>query len=183
MATAAGQRKYRQGYQTMPNAAYDGSAVRRLEREEVLQPRPRTRERQRELARPKIKAREAGSVSLFAVTGFAAVAVFAVLLLFSLVELNTLSSDVVSMRRQMVELQSEEAVLRAQYEMCYDLGTIEENVLNSGTMVKPQGGQMIYVDLSEPDTVTRYGDESKPGLAGLLDSAMGVLANLVEYFN
>lgn len=183
MATSAEQRRYRQRYGTVTGGAYDGTAVRRLEREEVLQPRPRTRERQRELERPKIRVREAGGVSLFAVTGVAAVAVFAVLLLFSMVELNTLSSDMVSIRNQVAVLQSEEAVLRAQYEMCYDLSTIEENVLSSGAMVKPQEGQMIYVDQSEPDVVTRYGEENRPGLAGLLDSARGVLANLMEYFN
>ena len=54
--------------------------------------------------------------------GFAAVAVFAVLLLFSFVELNSLSADMVTMEREMVELKSEEAVLRAQYELSYDLG-------------------------------------------------------------
>lgn len=185
MAAMAKVRENRQGYRTMPNAVYDGSAVRRLEREEVLQPRPRTRtrERRQELVRPKVQVREAGAVSLFAVTGFAAVAVFAVLLLFSFVELNALSADMVTMEREMVTLKSEEAVLRAQYELSYDLGTIEQNVLDSGAMVKPQSSQMIYVNLSEPDTVKRFDREAQSGLAGLIESAKGVLSGVVEYFN
>ena len=48
----------------------------------------------------------------FAVVGFLAVGVFAVLLLFSYVQLTTISQQVVEPRSEMTALQSEEAKLR-----------------------------------------------------------------------
>lgn len=64
--------------------AYDGSAIRAPGRESTLQPRPKARPRTREqaLTRTKVQVREAGEVSPFAVIGFAAVGVFAALLIF-----------------------------------------------------------------------------------------------------
>ena len=80
--------------------------------------------------------------------------VFAVLLLFSYVQLTTISQQVVELRSEMTALQSEEAKLRTAYELSYDLSSIEETMTASGAMVRPQNGQVVYVDLSEPDTVT-----------------------------
>ena len=63
--------------------AYDGNAARVLEGGEILAPRPQVRPRERAISRPQIQVREAGKVSLFAVVGFLAVAVFAALVLMS----------------------------------------------------------------------------------------------------
>lgn len=48
---------------------------------------------------------------MFAVTGFLAVGLLAVLLLFSYVKLNAISDQVVDLRSQMTTLRSEEAKL------------------------------------------------------------------------
>lgn len=41
----------------------------------------------------------------------------------------------------------------------------------SGAMVRPQNGQVVYVDLSEPDTVTFFNqDEAVAGLDGMFES-------------
>ena len=108
------------------NYQYDGSAVRVAQEEEDLQPQPRVRPRERELARPKVAVRPAGKVSLFAVTGFGAVAVLAVLILMSYIQLTTISNQVVSLNSEMTQLRGEEATLRARYELAYDLGAIEK---------------------------------------------------------
>ena len=65
-AVARRERRYRTGRTAYgPDlTAYDGSAARVLEREEVLQPRPQVRPRERAVARPKVRVREAGQVSL-----------------------------------------------------------------------------------------------------------------------
>ena len=77
MATAVRRRNIRYSkYDTVPYEAYDGSAARQLEREEVLQPRPVVRPRERAVVRPRVRVREAGAVSPFAVVGFLAVGVF-----------------------------------------------------------------------------------------------------------
>ena len=175
MATAVKRRSRYTNYSRVPYDAYDGSAARQLQREEVLRPRP--------MVRPRVRVREAGLVSLFAVVGFLAVGVFAVLLLFSYVQLTTISQQVVELRSEMTALQSEEAKLRTAYELSYDLSSIEETMTASGAMVRPQNGQVVYVDLSEPDTVTFFNqDEAAAGLDGMFESVKSIASEIVAYF-
>ena len=69
MATAVKRKLRYDPYGEVTAAAYDGSAARQLQREEVLQPRPLVRPRERAVARPRVRVREAGAVSPFAVAG------------------------------------------------------------------------------------------------------------------
>ena len=182
MATAVKRRSRYTNYSRVPYDAYDGSAARQLQREEVLRPRPMVRPRERAVVRPRVRVREAGLVSPFAV-GFLAVGVFAVLLLFSYVQLTTISQQVVELRSEMTALQSEEAKLRTAYELSYDLSSIEETMTASGAMVRPQNGQVVYVDLSEPDTVTFFNqDEAAAGLDGMFESVKSIASEIVAYF-
>ena len=175
MATAVKRRSRYTNYSRVPYDAYDGSAARQLQREEVLRPRP--------MVRPRVRVLEAGLVSPFAVVGFLAVGVFAVLLLFSYVQLTTISQQVVELRSEMTALQSEEAKLRTAYELSYDLSSIEETMTASGAMVRPQNGQVVYVDLSEPDTVTFFNqDEAVAGLDGMFESVKSIASEIVAYF-
>lgn len=165
--------------------AYDGSAVRVPRREEELrrrpQPKQRERVRQQELTRTQVKVREAGQVAPFAVVGFLAVAVFAVLLLTSYVQYTVLNNEMVSLRSEMSTLQKENATLSAQYEKVFDMDTIEAAV--GGTMIRPTNEQVVYLDLSEPDTVVVYGEEAGGnGILGALKGAGAVLGEIVEYF-
>lgn len=188
MANTARQRKYYDPYRNA-SYAYDGSAARVLEPEEereVVLPRPRPRPQRRvdprseQLTRPTVEVREAGHVSLFAVTGFAAIAVMAVLILMSIVQLNAISDEVVSMESRMSTLLSEEETLLARYEMAYDLGAIESAVTAEGTMSRPQPGQIIYVDLTEPDSVVLYQQEDgNEGFFSVLEDWVG---SILAYF-
>lgn len=184
MATAVKRRK-RSKYDTVPYDLYDGSAARQLRQEEVLQPRrPMVRPRERTLARPKIRVREAGAVSPFAVVGFLAVAAFSVLLLLSYVQLAVISDQVVGLRSELTTLKTEEAKLRAQYELAYDLDAIEESLTAGNTMVKPQNGQVIYVDLSEPDSVTYFEETGgATGLGGAVEELQSIITQIMEYFS
>ena len=180
MATAVKRRSRYTNYSRVPYDAYDGSAARQLQREEVLRPRPMVRPRERAVVRPRVRVREAGLVSPFAVVGFLAVGVFAVLLLFSYVQLTTISQQVVELRSEMTALQSEEAKLRTAYELSYDLSSIEETMT---ARVRPQNGQVVYVDLSEPDTVTFFNqDEAAAGLDGMFESVKSIASEIVAYF-
>ena len=135
------------------------------------------------MVRPRVRLREAGAVSPFAVVGFLAVGVFAVLLLFSYARLMTISQQVVALNSEMTTLQSEEAKLRAQYELAYDLDAIEESLTASGTMVEPQNGQVVYVDLSEPNTVRLFQEEDgASGLEGMFQSVRSIAEEIVTYF-
>ena len=107
MAQAAKQKRY-DPYRGS-GTAYDGSAVRVLEGQEVRQPKPQVRPRPKRqaAARPKVRIREAGAYSPFAVCGFAAAAFMAVLILVCYAHLTALSNEVVSLGNQ-VEERSEE---------------------------------------------------------------------------
>ena len=149
--------------------AYDGSAVRAPRREEEAYRRPRPEEQehlsQQELTRTQVQTREAGQVAPFAVVGFLAVAVFAVLLLLSYVQFTVLSDEMVTLRSQLTALGTESATLSAQYEKVFDMETLEKAV--GDTMVRPSGEQVVYLDLSRPDTVTVYTAQN----SGMLDRA------------
>lgn len=180
MAAQAGRRSTR--YEVYGNVAYDpvweGGAVAAPapERQEVLQPRPKVRPRERTLARPRVQVREAGAVSPLAVIGFLAVGVMAVLLLVSCVKLAVLNDETVQLRSELADLKDEEAKLLTRYELAYDWQTMEETLTADGSMVKPDSSQMVVLDLSEPDSVVVY-DQSggASGLLGKLESALSGL--------
>lgn len=191
MATAAAAKRsrYSSPRATYGSVAYDLDYAERTARplrggEEVLQPRPMVRPRERAVARPRIKTREAGKVSLFAVVGFLAVGVFAVLLIMSCIQLNTYSDEIAGLKTELSSLQSEETKLRTQYELAFDLASIETAVTSNGSMVKPQSGQILYMDLSEPDSVVVFHDKETPveGAGGLWAGVQEILGNMVEYF-
>ena len=162
--------------------AYDGSAARVLEQEEVLQPKPKVRPRQKTVARPQVQVRSAGKVSPFAVLGFAAVTVLAALIIAGYVQLSTISAQAAELNSELSQLKSEEATLRARYELAYDLGAIESAVTSDGSMSRPQAGQMVYVDLTEPDSVVRYGQTEEQPSGGILESVEEVVGSLLAYF-
>ncbi len=162
---------------------YDGTAVRVPQWGEELQQRrrPRAWEREQALTRTQVQVREAGQVAPFAVAGFLAVAVMAALLVFSYVQLTVANGEMTALRSQLNTLQTEHATLTAQYEKVFDMATIEAAV--GDTMVRPTGDQVIYIDLSEPDTVEVYGKETAyRGPLGALKSAGEVLGEIFEYF-
>ena len=176
MATAQRTNRSYDPYRNM-SVAYDGSAARVLRGGEVVAPRPKVRPRTQELTRPHVETRPAGKVSPFAVVGFAAVLALAVCILMNYVTLSSLASEVVDLNTQLTQLRSEEATLLARYELAYDLGAIESAVTADGSMSRPQPGQMIYVDLTEPDSVTVYNQAETPGFwDGVEEFIGGILA-------
>ena len=165
--------------------AYDGSAVRAPRKEEELRrapaPYPKRREQVRRQQRAKVRVRQAGAVAPFAVIGFLAVAVFAAMLMVSYAQLTVANDEMVSLRRELSDLKSENATLTAQYEKVFDLATIQEVV--GDTMVRPTGDQVVYIDLSEPDTVTVYQDSGGSSeIQVLVDGIGNVFFSIVEYF-
>lgn len=164
--------------------AYEGNTVRAPRREEELRrapaPRPERREQVRRHERARAEVRPAGAVAPFAVVGFLAVAVFAVMLITSYARLTMVNDEMMDLRSQLSELQSENVTLSAQYEKVFDLDTIQEAV--GDTMVRPTRDQVVYIDLSAPDTVTVFREESVSGLQSILDGVGKVLDGIVEYF-
>lgn len=154
-------RQYRQDnntYRVSGSAAYqpdyDGSAARvRRPRPEV---RPQVQPRRQPAPRPRVQVRPAGTVSLLAVVGFAAVAVCAVLLLIANARLMVLNDETVSLRAQLESLQAEEATLLARRDKALDLDAIESGLVASGAMVQPQPSQITYINADRPDSVVKF---------------------------
>jgi len=154
-------RQYHQNgstYRVIGSAAYqpeyDGPAVRvRRPHPEV---RPQVQPRRQPTPRPRVQVRPAGTVSLLAVVGFAAVAVCAVLLLIANARLMVLNDETVRLRTQLDSLQTEEATLLARRDKALDLDAIESELVASGTMVQPQPSQITYINADQPDSVVKY---------------------------
>ena len=164
---------------------YEGNTARVPRREEELRrapaPYPQRKQQVRKRERAKIQVRQAGTVAPFAVIGFLAVALFAAMLVTSYAQLTVANDEMVSLRRELSDLQSENVTLSAQYEKVFDLATIQEAV--GDTMIRPTNDQVVYIDLSAPDTVTVYHDKGgDPGLRDLLNGVHEVLDGIIEYF-
>lgn len=181
---AADRRRNTTAYRTYGSTAYapayDGNAVRAPRREEELHwvPPSQPKKQVRRHERAKVKVRQAGAVAPFAVIGFLMVAVFAVMLMISCAQLMVANNEMVSLRKELSGLKEENITLSAQYEKVFDLDTIQKAV--GDTMVRPTGDQVVYIDLSEPDTVTVYQEPSVG--ESLLESVKDVFSSIIEYF-
>lgn len=179
---AAQARRKSTRYEVYGNVAYDpvweGGAVAAPapERQQVLRPRPKVRPRERTMARPRVQVREAGAVSPFAVIGFLAIGVMAVLLLINCVNLAVINDEAVQLRSELSDLKEEEAKLLTQYELAYDWQAIEAELTADGSMVKPGSSQMVVLDLSEPDSVIVY--DQTDDASGFLEKIGGTLTDL-----
>ena len=88
----------------------------------------------------------------------------------------------VSLRSELDSLKTEESKLMARYDLAFDLSAIEAQVTADGSMTKPQSGQIVMLDMSEPDTVVRYRAEGETEKSGLLDKTKEILSGFQAYF-
>ena len=157
---------------------------RRLRREQEHE------QRQEEFIRPpqpKMQRRAAPArrqrerVSPGAVCGFLALAVMVALLILCRAQLTELSAGVVSMQKELAELEDEHTALLTTYEKTYDLATIKEAAAAAG-MSKPSASQIYYIDLSESDSVVVYQQENASVLSRVFTSLGQGVCAVVEYF-
>lgn len=161
--------------------AYEGNVVRSPRRKEEQWNLPKRAPKRQPVARPQVEVRQAGQVAPFAVVGFLAVGVFAVLLLLSYLQLHMLSESVGSLRNQLGELQAQNASLSAQYEQVFDMEHLEAAV--GSTMIRPTADQITYIDMSRPDSVILHGKAPVfEGAAGAVQGAQELFSGLFEYF-
>lgn len=172
-------------YETFGSAAYQpeyerGSAApaRRAPQAEPVR-RPRVQPRTRTVARPQVEVRPQGAVAPFAIAGFMAVLLCALLLVMSSAQLAMVNDETVTLRSTLSELQAEEKVLTAQYELAYDLTAIEEMLTADGSMVKAAAGHTVYLDLSGGDNVVYY-ESAQQGLSGLIRRVEQLLTGLLS---
>lgn len=171
------------------NLAYDydyleRERIRREERREReyaerRERAPRPEPRRKPVAPP--KHRERIRVSPLVLLGYAAAAVMLVMLLSSYAQLTAISSDVVSMQRELATLEDEHVTLLGRYERTFDLTAIKEAAEAAG-MAKPSSSQIYYIDLSAPDNVVLY-EHSEANLFSRVAASVGQnIVSFVEYF-
>ncbi len=176
---AASARRAQAELRTYGSVAYDPAYFPDAGGREEEQPRIRTRERV--AARERARVRPAGYVAPTAVIGFALVAVMAVLLLAGYAQVTQVSDQIVHLRQEEDALREENAKLSTEYELCFDLKSVEERVAASGMMVQPQPGQIIVLNVAEPDSAKIYQDQDGDG-ADLWSEVGDTVDNLVEFF-
>lgn len=142
----------------------------------VEQPKVRTR------TEAKVQIRERQKISLFAVAGFAAVAVMAVLVLMSYIQLTALSAETVALKTQLSKLEAENVTLTAQYERMFDQNAVKEAAEAAG-MSKPGNSQIYYIDLSDGDSAVVYQQTEPNVLSRVLTSVNHGIYTVVEYFD
>lgn len=187
----AARRRGSTAYSTYGSVAYapvyDGNAVRAPRREEegYSQPAPRPKQREnihkKNLVRTRVQVREAGQIAPFAVVGFLAVAVFAVMVVMSYAHLTMANQELVALRTELAALQTDNAALVTQYEKIFDLDSFRS--AEGDAMVRPSSDQVVYIDLSEPDAVVVFETSGLArGLGTLKYQIDGLVDLVVEYF-
>ena len=149
---------------------------REHQREEFM--RPPQRKVQKKVA-PVRRQRE--KVSLGALCGFAALTAMVALMILCRAQLTEISSQVVSVQKEIAALEDEHVALLTRYEKTFDLTTIKEAAAAAG-MAKPSASQVYYIDLSEADSVVVYQQKSQNVLARALTSLGNGVCAVVEYF-
>lgn len=109
-----------------------------------------------------------------------AVAAVVVVTLFSYAQLVMVNDQVVGLRSELSQLQSDATKLQAEYELAYDLQEIETEMISSGEMNKIQSWQTYTLELSEPDAVEYYQESTWRG--DLSDMVKQFIEAVKEYF-
>lgn len=154
-----------------------GSAAPQLD---IPEPEAQERPKERVSIRSKTKAVSRQGISLFAVAGWACVAVLAVALLMSYIELNTIANESYELSSELAELQAEETRLMIAYESTFQLDEIEEYAVNMLGMVRADNGQIKYLDNRAEDQAVIISDTgANSGVSASLKSFFTAIA---EYF-
>lgn len=180
MATERRTRRYSTYGSVAYQPAYEENTVRSPARRSG-EPRrhPQVQPREQVAARPSIEVRQQGAISLFAIVGFAAVALCVVMLLSAGVQLAVVADETFDLQSELAELETETHKLQAQYEQAYDLAAIEEQLIANGTMVKASAANTVYLDLSEEDSVI-YFEQATTGIPGLVDRIEAMIDSLLS---
>ena len=175
MASAA--REYRYAHREFST---NGSLARDLDwavRERELEHAGEVPRHERTQAAPKVYHKEQ-----VLVLGVTAVAVAAVMLLLSYVQLTTLAADTVALKSELTVLQAENVSLTAQHEQMFDMATVKEVAAAAG-MSKPTSSQITYLDLDSEDSAVVYRTETPSVFSRILSSLHHGVYAVVEYFD
>lgn len=168
---------------------YDGNAVRRMGAPERLnEEERRSRVSEEELARgnqagQKVSLREQQRVSLLAIAGFVMIAMLAVAVLASYVQLNSICARTVAAQSALTQLQSDYAKLETQDQEIFDNERLSK-AASKAKLVKPGMNQQVYVELSDPDNAVVYHQsDGSPLVERAARGLRSFFSGVGEYFN
>lgn len=137
------------------------------------------RSRQRRSVR--MTVRKAQPIPIASVMGGAAIAVLAVLVISCQVKINAISDSIVTMKKEISELEIAQIALQTQYEQAFDLATVKESAEAMG-MQQPVEGQIIYIDLPGEDQAIVCREENASIFSRMAAALKEQMCALVEYF-
>lgn len=146
----------KKNYHTHGNTAYAPEEHSIPKRAPSPQKRPNT---QRPVSRRPVQLRQSQKIPLDGVAGFLCIGILAASLMSSHAQLITSSDQVVQLRNELNVLESDQKRLSTQYEKYFEIQRIEE-ILGDDMMI-PNNEQVVYIDLSQPDSVTIIGQDGE----------------------
>ena len=129
----------------------------------------------------KATVRQAQSIPLGAVVGGAVLAVLAVMIVYCQVQINAMSSGIVTMKQQIRELEIEQVSLQTRYEQAFDLATVKEAAEAVG-MHPPGEGQVIYINLPGEDQAVTGVEQDEGALSNIFAKLSQRVYAVLEYF-
>lgn len=135
----------------------------------------------RRRAETKAAVRPAQKASPVVVLGFAAIGGLLIMLILCYVQINAISSNIVSMKQEISRLEADQISLRARHEQAFDTASVKEAAMAVG-MGQPTDSQITYISLPGEDQ-TRSCKTEEAGILSRIFSALGdSVYAVVEYF-
>ena len=156
---------------------------RRRVHEPAVQPSEETQARVNARAQARTRAREATRVRVpgFAILGGLVVLMMAVFVLTSIIQLNSVNAEIVSLEGQMTTLRADAARLRIEHENAFALVEVERFAREELGMVEPVPGQVVLIQANARDTAEILFVEYEQR-TGFFQHIADLFASLREYF-
>lgn len=115
----------------------------------------------RRRAQIKASMRPAQRVSAMALLGFVCTGFLMVVLLLCYVRMNAISRNIVSMKKEISQLEVEQVALLTEYEQTFDPSAVKEAAAAAG-MTQPSDSQVYYISLPGEDRARAHHQEAGP---------------------
>lgn len=160
----------------VPQEAVETAAERAAKEREAQRERQRASERAELIKR----AKEAQSVSIAAVAGYAIVAVMMVFILLSYIKLTQVSTEVSNLKTQITALQKEEKELSVKYEQTFNINSVAEYATGTLGMTKLTEENTHVLRMEHDDKAEILAKDDSAGL-GIVRAAREFISSLTEY--
>lgn len=135
----------------------------------------------RRRAETKAAVRPAQKISPVTLLGFAAIGGLLIMLILCYVQINAISSSIVSMKQEISRLEADQVSLMARHEQAFDTASVKEAAMAVG-MGQPTESQITYISLPGEDQTVSYKAEDTGVLSRIFSALGSSVYSVVEYF-